>query len=210
MSDNRESKLCDIADEISTCQKCKLHKTRTNTVPGSGSFKAEVVFIGEAPGQREDEQGVPFCGQSGKFLDEMLDSINLDREVVFIGNTLKCRPPNNRDPEEGEKQVCRPYLDRQIEIINPKLIVTLGKHATSSMMPGAGGISKSHGKALRRPNGQIYLALYHPAAALHNGSLRNVLMKDFAKIPKILEKIKQENAKVKDKNKKNLKQQKLV
>lgn len=189
MSDDKESQLCAIEKEIGKCKKCELYKSRKNTVPGAGDFGAKVMFIGEAPGQKEDEQGVPFCGASGKFLDEMLGSIDLDRKKVFIANTLKCRPPNNRDPEDSEKEACRPYLDKQIELIDPKLIVTLGKHATASMMPGVGGISKNHGKALRRPNGRVYLALYHPAAALHNGSLRRTLLEDFSKIPAILKKL---------------------
>lgn len=208
MLKDKESELVSVAQQISDCQKCRLKKTRTNTVPGAGSANAEVMFIGEAPGQKEDEQGVPFCGAAGKFLDEMLESIGLSREAVFIANTLKCRPPGNRDPEDDEKEACSPYLGEQIKIIDPELIVTLGKHATSSMMPGIGGISKNHGKALRRPNGKVYLALYHPAAALHNGGLRKTLMDDFAKIPKILEKIKKQ----KEKNKldKNIKQEKLI
>jgi len=210
MSDDRKSQLCAIEDEIGNCKKCDLYKTRTNTVPGSGDFEAEVMFIGEAPGQKEDEQGIPFCGASGKFLDEMLDSIELSRDKVFIANTLKCRPPNNRDPEDSEKEACRPYLDKQIELINPKLIVTLGKHATSSMMPGVGGISKNHGKALRRPNGRTYLALYHPAAALHNGGLRETLLEDFSKIPKILDKLDKTKNENKNEDKNNIKQQKLV
>lgn len=188
---SKEINLQLVAEEIGGCKKCPLHKTRTNTVPGSGDPESEILFVGEAPGQREDEQGIPFCGAAGKFLDEMLASIGLDRKQVFIANTLKCRPPENRDPEDSEKVACRPYLDRQVEIINPKLIVCLGRHSVANFMPGAGGISKLHGKAVRRPNGQVYLALYHPAAALHNGGLRKTLMEDFSKIPAILRKIKQ-------------------
>ncbi len=188
---SKETDLKLLAKEIEGCQKCPLFKTRTNTVPGNGSPESEILFIGEAPGQREDEQGIPFCGAAGKFLDEMLASIGLHRDQIFIANTLKCRPPENRDPEDSEKEACRPYLDRQVEIINPKLIVCLGRHSVASFIPGAGGISKLHGKAVRRPNGQVYLALYHPAAALHNGGLRKTLMEDFSKIPAILHKIKQ-------------------
>ena len=182
-------KLQKIAEEIKNCTNCPLHKTRTKTVPGSGSADADVLFVGEAPGQKEDESGIPFCGAAGKFLDEMLSAIGLDREKVFIANTLKCRPPENRDPEESEKAACRHFLDRQVETIKPKLIVCLGRHSVANFMPGAGGISKLHGHAVRRPNGQVYLALYHPAAALHNGGLRATLMEDFRKIPIILSKI---------------------
>lgn len=186
---NNQSQLDQIAAEIAKCQRCALCKTRTNTVPGAGNPEADVLFVGEAPGQKEDESGTPFCGAAGKFLDDMLASINLDRSQVFIANTLKCRPPQNRDPEEGEKAVCRPYLDRQVEIINPKLIVCLGRHSVANFLPGAGGISQLHGKAVRRPDRRVYLALYHPAAALHNGGLRATLMEDFGKIPAILKKI---------------------
>lgn len=158
-------------------------------MPGEGNYSAEIIFIGEGPGANEDEKGIPFCGASGKFLDEMLASIKLDRDKVFITNTVKCRPPGNRDPEEDEKVACRPYLERQIELIAPKVIVCLGRHAAASLLPGQPGISAIHGKALKRPNGIVYLPLYHPAAALHNGSLRATLINDFAKIPTILKKI---------------------
>lgn len=187
---SKQSQLDEIASEIAQCVKCPLSNSRNNTVPGSGSPEADILFVGEAPGQKEDEQGVPFCGAAGKFLDEMLSVIGLSRDKVFIANTLKCRPPENRDPEDSEKEACRPYLDRQVEIINPKLIVCLGRHSVATFMPGAGGISKLHGKAVRRPNGQVYLALYHPAAALHNGGLRSTLIEDFKKIPAIINKIK--------------------
>ncbi len=215
--EKKAEELAKVAEEIAKCAKCPLQKTRHNVVPGYGSSHAEILFVGEAPGANEDEQGVPFCGAAGKFLDEMLASIGMDRNQVFIANTLKCRPPQNRDPEESEKQACRPYLDRQIDIIKPKLIVCLGRHSVATLMPGAGGISKLHGRVIKRPNGQVYLALYHPAAALHNGGLRAVLLKDFGKIPAIIEKIKSAtNDKVKkDKSdtgdaEKNIKQIKLL
>lgn len=189
---SKKSQLESIAAEIAKCEKCSLSKTRINTVPGGGNPEADILFVGEAPGQKEDESGIPFCGAAGKFLDEMIASIGLSREDVFIANTLKCRPPENRDPEDSEKAACRTYLDRQVETIKPKLIVCLGRHSVANFMPGAGGISKLHGKAVRRPSGQVYLALYHPAAALHNGGLRSTLMEDFAKIPAILAKIEAE------------------
>ncbi|OQB06732.1 MAG: Uracil DNA glycosylase superfamily protein [bacterium ADurb.Bin212] len=193
---SKQSQLNEIAAEITQCVKCPLANSRNNTVPGSGNPEADILFVGEAPGQKEDEQGIPFCGAAGKFLDEMLYTIGLSRDQVFIANTLKCRPPENRDPEDSEKQACRPYLDKQVEVIKPKLIVCLGRHSVANFMPGAGGISKLHGKAVRRPNGQVYLALYHPAAALHNGGLRSTLIEDFKKIPAILNKIiKSENQK---------------
>ena len=200
---SKKSQLESIAIEIVECQKCSLSKTRINTVPGSGNPDADILFVGEAPGAKEDEQGIPFCGAAGKFLDEMLGSIGLDRDKIFIANTLKCRPPDNRDPEDSEKAACRPYLDRQVDVISPKLIVCLGRHSVATFMPGAGGISKLHGKVVRRPSGQIYLALYHPAAALHNGGLRKTLLEDFSKIPAILKKIEKE---IKLTNEKNTKQ----
>lgn len=196
--ENKQDELNQIADTISACTKCELHKTRTNTVPGHGSADAKVLFIGEAPGEQEDLKGIPFCGRAGDFLDEMIESIGWRREDVFVCNTLKCRPPENRDPEDKEKEVCKPYLQKQVEVIRPKLIVTLGRHSTATYLPGAGGISKLHGKPVRRPNGQVYLPLYHPAAALHNGGLRQTLLDDFAKVPKILEKIEEEKPKEND------------
>lgn len=183
-----------IRDEVAICAKCKLNKTRTKTVPGEGNLKSEIVFIGEAPGENEDKQGIPFCGAAGKFLDQMLSSIGMSRNDVFITNTVKCRPPGNRDPEDEEKEACRPYLERQFELLNPILIVCLGRHATATFLPGLGTITTLHGKAIRRTNGKVYLPLYHPAAALHNGSLRDVLVSDFSKIPEILKKAKKMNA----------------
>jgi len=207
---DKKEELLKVADEVSACVKCPLSKTRTNTVPGDGSAEAEIMLIGEAPGFHEDQKGIPFCGAAGKFLEEMLAEIGLKRSDVFIANTLKCRPPENRDPEESEKAACRPYLDRQVEIIKPKLIVGLGKHAVSTLMPGAGTITQLHGKAVRRPSGQVYFALYHPAAALHNGGLRQTLIDDFKKIPAILAKIKSKNTNHKNIEEDSTKQQKLI
>lgn len=190
--DAKKSRLEAIRQKISACVSCPLHQTRTQTVPGSGNPNAEILFVGEAPGASEDKKGIPFCGAAGKFLDKMLASIQLKREDVFIANTLKCRPPENRDPEEFEKELCKDYLQSQIEVIDPKLIVCLGRHSVANFLPGAGSISQLHGKTLRRPDGRVYLALYHPAAALHNGGLRATLLEDFQKIPKIISKIKEE------------------
>ncbi len=186
---NEEEALGVIANEVKVCQKCRLGKTRTQAVPGVGDPEAEVLFVGEAPGYQEDQKGIPFCGPAGKFLDEMLASVSLDRDKVFIANVIQCRPPENRDPEDDEKNACWPYLQKQIEIINPKLIVCLGRHSMMRLIPGQASISKIHGKPLRRPDGRVYLPLYHPSAALHNGSLRPVQLEDFSKIPSIIEKI---------------------
>lgn len=150
------------------------------------------MFVGEAPGYNEDQKGIPFCGAAGKFLDELLASIELRREDVFIANTLKCRPPENRDPLPEEKTACRPYLDQQIKIINPKIIITLGKHATETFLPGVGGITKLRAKLFRRPGNCYFFPLYHPAAALHNGALRDTLTQDFNKIPEALKKVEAE------------------
>lgn len=191
---DKSKELQKIRGEAASCLKCPLSKTRINTVPGEGNSNAEIMFIGEAPGANEDKTGVPFCGAAGKFLEEMLAEISLKREDIFITNTVKCRPPGNRDPEESEKNICtRICLDRQIEIIDPKIIVCLGRHAASYMIPGMPSISESHGHVYKRPNGRLYLPLYHPAAALYNGSLRETLKEDFKKIPNIIKKIKENN-----------------
>ena len=185
--------LNDLREEISECKKCPLSNSRTNTVPGEGDPNAEILFVGEAPGATEDQKGIPFCGAAGKFLDTMLKSISLERKDVFIANTLKCRPPENRDPEDSEKIACSPYLNKQIETVNPKLIVCLGRHSMANLLPGLGGITAMHGKPVRKKDGRVYLPLYHPAAALHNGGLRQTLIDDFNKIPKIINKINDTN-----------------
>lgn len=182
-----------IAQEVHGCTKCQLCHGRTHTVPGTGNPHAEIVFIGEAPGKKEDELGVPFCGASGNLLDSLLATINLKREHIFITNIVKCRPPGNRDPLPEEKDTCTAnYLDRQLATINPKLIVTLGRHALTHCIPGL-KISEVHGQP-KRYNGRIYLALYHPAVALYNGSMRQTLTEDFQIIPALLSKINQEQA----------------
>lgn len=173
------------------CTKCALRKTCTQVVPGSGSTKAKIMFIGEGPGKKEDELGVPFVGAAGKFLDEMLGVIKLKREDVYIANTVKCRPPENRDPLPKEKEACWPWLIQQIQTIKPKLIVTLGRHSMELFLPDQ-KISEAHGKAVSKKfpglGEQTLYTLYHPAAALYNGSMRKVLIKDFKKIPKLLKK----------------------
>jgi uracil-DNA glycosylase len=173
---------------------CELKKTATQPVPGDGSADAEIVFIGEAPGKAEDEQGKPFVGSAGKFLAEMLFAINLKREDVYITNIVKYRPPNNRDPLPEEKSACREWLLAELKIISPRLIVFLGRHAMNNFFP-AEQISKAHGKLLIKEFNDMptkyFYALYHPAAALYDGSMRAVLLADFKKIPKILKEIKE-------------------
>lgn len=185
---DKEDSLAQLYDEVRTCKKCSLYKFAKNPVPGDGDPESEVMFIGEAPGEKEDQQGLPFVGAAGKFLDEMLSSIGLDRKKVYIANVVKHRPPGNRDPKPEEVEACFPYLLRQIEIIKPKLIVCLGRHSLSRFLPNVGPISSVHGKAFRRA-GQYYMALYHPAVGLYNGSMRKTLIDDFKKILVALRKI---------------------
>lgn len=182
--------LDEIASEIKKCQKCALYKNRTNAVPGIGNYKAEILLIGEGPGRNEDEKGEPFVGDAGKFLDEMLDSIKLKREDIFITNVVKCRPPNNRDPLEEEVSVCtRNYLFSQIKAISPKLIITLGRHSMQVFFPQIKSISAVHGKAYKKA-GQVYFICYHPAAAIYQASLKETMRDDFKKIPEIMKLIK--------------------
>jgi DNA polymerase len=161
-----------------------LAQEATQLVFGDGSANAEIVFIGEAPGKNEDEQGLPFVGAAGKFLDEMLASIGLKRGDVYITNIVKYRPPENRDPYPDEKAAFLPFLRSQLEVIAPKLVVTLGRHSMDSLLPGL-QISKVHGQP-KRYKGQVYLPLFHPAAALYNGAMRQTLIDDFARIPRVL------------------------
>lgn len=162
-----------------------LAKTATNLVMGDGSVDAQILFIGEAPGKNEDEQGLPFVGAAGKFLNEMLQTIGLERKDVYITNIVKYRPPNNRDPLPDEKEAFWPYLLRQIKILQPKLIVTLGRHSMEYFLPSS-KISQIHGEPKRRGD-LVIMPLFHPAAALYNGAMRQTLIDDFQRIPKILE-----------------------
>ena len=178
------SSFSELYGKIAKCDACRLCKQRKRAVPGEGREDAEIMFIGEAPGWHEDQQGRPFVGPAGQFLDELLQSIGLKRSEVYIANVVKCRPPSNRDPLPDEIESCRKWLDRQIEVIKPKVIVTLGRHSMARFFPGA-TISKIHGTA-RQGDGVTYFAMYHPAAALHQGSLRRVIMEDVLKIPPLL------------------------
>jgi DNA polymerase len=162
-----------------------LAQEATQLVFGDGSADADIVFIGEAPGKNEDEQGIPFVGAAGKFLNEMLAMINLRREDVYITNIVKYRPPNNRDPYPDEKAAFLPFLRKQLEVIKPKLVVPLGRHSMGVLLPPELKISQCHGQP-KRYQGQIYLPLFHPAAALYNGAMRQTLVDDFARIPKVL------------------------
>ena len=169
-----------LAEEVRACTLCPLSETRTNAVPGEGDPGADIMFIGEAPGYNEDRQGRPFVGAAGGVLDQMLASIGLARSDVFIGNMIKCRPPDNRDPADAEIAACRPYLDRQIDLIDPKVIVALGRHSFGKFFPGE-AIGRSRGRP-RHWRGRVVFPVYHPAATLHNPRLRPVLEQDFRRL----------------------------
>ena len=171
---------------VHACTRCTLSQKRTKAVPGEGSRSADIVFVGEGPGFHEDQQGRPFVGPAGRLLDELLASVGLDRKDVYITNMIKCRPPNNRDPLPGEIEACKPYLDEQIEMIAPKVVVALGRYSFSKFFPDE-PIGKARGKP-RRWNGLIVYPMYHPAAALRNGSLRTALERDFQSLLPLLEK----------------------
>lgn len=179
------SALTELYKEIALCQQCGIARYRNNVVPGEGAEDAEVLFIGEAPGWNEDKLGRPFVGAAGQFLDHLLSSINLSRQQVYIANVIKCRPPDNRDPQPDEILNCSGFLKRQIEIISPKMIVTLGRFSMNMFFPGK-TISKIHGTSVKK-DGLLYFAMYHPAAALHQGNLRKTIEEDMMKIPALLE-----------------------
>jgi uracil-DNA glycosylase family 4 len=178
------SALSELAEQIALCRRCEIARQRTKAVPGEGAEDADIMFIGEAPGWHEDQQGRPFVGPAGQFLDQLLASIGLKRAQVYITNVIKTRPPDNRDPLPGEIQNCRPWLERQIELIHPRMIVTLGRYSMAMFFPGR-TISKIHGTAQQK-DGVIYYAMYHPAAALHQQSLRQAIEADMLKIPGLL------------------------
>jgi DNA polymerase len=177
--------LEEIAQLVRNCTDCALHEERTKAVPGEGAPDADIMFIGEGPGYQEDRKGRPFVGPAGQFLEELLASIGLRREQVFIANMVKCRPPQNRDPQPAEISACSKYLDRQIELIDPDLIVTLGRFSLARFLPGE-SISRAHGK-LRQKDGRYVYPVMHPAAGLHRHELRSIIMQDFKTIPQNLE-----------------------
>jgi DNA polymerase len=189
MSDTKQTKLDAIAKQIVADKVTpELAQTATQLVFGDGNPDAEVVFIGEAPGKNEDLKGKPFVGAAGHFLNDMLEMIGLKREDVYITNIVKYRPPNNRDPFPEEKQAFLPYLESQLEVIQPSVVVTLGRHSLNCFLPDL-QISQVHGQP-KRYKGRIYLPLFHPAAALYNGAMRQTLIDDFAIIPTVIQKIK--------------------
>jgi uracil-DNA glycosylase family 4 len=183
---SKQTQLDDLKDQILKDKVCpQLAETANQLVFGDGNPAAEIVFIGEAPGKNEDIQGIPFVGAAGKFLNEMLEMINLKREDVYITNIVKYRPPENRDPLPEEKSAFLPYLQQQMAIIQPKLIITLGRHSMEVLLPPGLKISDVHGQP-KRKDGLVYLPLFHPAAALYNGGMRQTLIDDFAAIPAII------------------------
>lgn len=173
-----------LREQIAVCTRCELHRAANNPVPGEGNPEAKILLIGEAPGFHEDSQGKPFVGNSGKFLSELLAKAGLRREDVFITNVVKHRPPGNRDPLPDEMAACAHFLEQQIEIINPDVIVTLGRFSLARYFPGQ-RISKIHGQA-KEVGGRYIVPMYHPAAALHNGALRPEIEADFLKLPRLL------------------------
>jgi DNA polymerase len=188
MADERAEALEKIAETIKVCKLCDLWKGRTKAVPGAGDIYAEIMFIGEGPGYNEDKQGLPFVGQSGKYLEKMLSLLSLKRDDVFITNVVKCRPPENRDPLPIEINTCVPtYLEDQIKLINPLMIVTLGRHSMGRYFPN-GKITQIHGQA-KIENGRAYYPLFHPAAVLRNPALEPQMEADFKRIPEVLEKV---------------------
>ncbi len=180
--------LAEVARRVAACKRCR-YEPNQNPVPGEGNPDAEIIFVGEAPGAKENETGKPFVGAAGQFLNEMLNSIGLERLDVFIANVIKYQPPGNRDPLPDEIALQLPFLNKQIAIIKPKLICFLGRHALAALLPDEKRtISQLHGQLIEL-KGQAFLPLYHPAAALYNGGMRQTLLDDFAKIPAYMDKI---------------------
>jgi len=183
MLTKKEKELKKLEKDVLVCKKCVLCKKRINPVIGQGSFKAKIMFVGEAPGAKEDATGIPFCGRSGKFLDELLKSAKIDREKVYICNIIKCRPPLNRDPKDKEIKACSDYIKKQVEIISPKVICPLGRYSMNFIMEMFGFsedidvISKVHGKIFKGKN--TVIPFYHPAVAIYNPNMKKVLKKDF-------------------------------
>jgi len=205
MSD--EQKLEKLAKQIKVCTKCELHRSRKEAVPGEGPTHAEIMFIGEGPGARENEVGRPFVGASGKFLDQLLEQAGVTRADVWITNVVKCRPPGNRDPLPDEVEICTSnYLQHQIKIVDPSIIVTLGRFSMGLFFKGA-KITQIHGQ-MRKVGDRFVIAMFHPAAALHNLSLKPEIMADFAKLPELLKEARAERgrsgAKVKEPKKKKI------
>lgn len=190
--EERVAGLKQVEAEVHGCPKCPLALTRTNAVPGHGNYSSLVIFVGEGPGFEEDKQGKPFVGRSGRFLTENLERIGLQREDVFITNVVKCRPPENRDPTTEEIAACSDYLTRQILLINPRIIVTLGRHSMCRWLPGA-SITRIHGQIKNIGRGRVLLPMFHPAAALRSDTWRVEFEKDFLVLPRLIERARRAN-----------------
>lgn len=183
--DDKLTRMKSLAERISVCTACQLHLSRKKSVPGEGNIETRIMLIGEGPGMNENESGRPFVGQAGNFLNELLNAAKLKRSEVFITNVVKCRPPANRDPLPEELQTCNQYLEAQIELINPLIIVTLGRYSMGRFFP-LQRISSIHGQA-RWIDGRMIVPMFHPAAALHQPNLREIIIRDFAKLPLYLD-----------------------
>jgi uracil-DNA glycosylase len=192
MSVDRAARLAEIAEQVRVCTKCRLHEKARNPVPGHGNINTEILFIGEGPGENEDRQGLPFVGRSGQYLDYLLNLIGLKRDQVFITNVVKHRPPENRDPLPDEIEACKAYLDHQIVILDPLMIVTLGRFSMARYFPN-GKITALHGKPKYGDN-RAYYPLFHPAAALRNPALRFDMEADVKRIPEVLEEVRKRRA----------------
>ncbi len=188
---DKQEQLAAIDATVRVCTRCPLHQGRTHAVPGAGPVDAEIMFIGEAPGFHEDRQGLPFVGAAGQLLEKLLASIDLRREDVYITNVVKCRPPGNRDPEPGEIEACSMYLDQQLALIRPKVVVTLGRHSMARWFPDA-KISAIHGRA-KRVGDMVVVPMWHPAAALRNPTWSKELAEDFKKIPQYLKQVQRQD-----------------
>lgn len=184
--------LDEIATTVRSCQRCALWTTRTNAVPGQGDSHAVVMFVGEGPGRDEDKQGLPFVGRSGQYLTSVMNSVGIRREDVYITNVVKCRPPENRDPLPQELQACSGYLEAQIALINPRIIVTLGRFSMRRWFPN-GAITRIHGQVRNIGHGRVALAMFHPAAALRNPNWQEAFVEDMAKLPGLIERAKHAN-----------------
>jgi DNA polymerase len=185
---DKVAELEKIAQQVKVCQLCRLHEGRDKAVPGAGNFDAEIMFIGEGPGFHEDRQGLPFVGRSGDLLNKMLATIGLSRDDVFITNVVKCRPPDNRDPQPDEMAACKSYLDRQIELIDPLVIATLGRFSMGRYFPN-GKITKIHGQP-KYEDGRAYYPFFHPAAVLRNPRLTEENEADFKRLLEVIAKVK--------------------
>lgn len=181
MTGSGADQLLALHDRIRACVQCPLHRTRTQAVPGDGPVTARIMAVGEAPGEKEDQQGVPFVGAAGRLLTRLLEGIGLQRSDMYIANVVKCRPPQNRDPEPAEVAACAHFLDEQVDLVRPDVILVLGRHATARLLPGIGPITRVHGQRIQQ-DGRTYVPLLHPAAALYNGSLLATLEEDMRRV----------------------------